>query len=160
MRWKAGRRIFATAIGGLLVTAALAQGTQGAKDKPTAPSVVRRDEVMKTKPAREVANALRSWDLETRPEAQARLHEVMGTMPKHTHPDADERIFVIEGEIQMELGDLNVTLKAGDYASIPRGTPHKILLPKGVARALVSGIHTPMADPKKTIWNEPAPVMK
>jgi len=43
--------------------------------------------------------------------------------PPHHHP-CDEAYFMIEGEMDVLLGDRWVILKAGDFVHIPRGTPH------------------------------------
>src|SRR5262245_2375065 len=103
------RRLAITvALGGLAATAAIAQAQ---KDKTAEPRVVHRKQLLETKPAREWAKVLRSWDLETSPDAVARLHEVLGASPRHIHPDADERIFVIEGKVHMVVGSVEATLE-------------------------------------------------
>lgn len=43
--------------------------------------------------------------------------------PPHTH-DWDEAYFMLEGEMDVQLGDRVVLLKAGGFVHIPGGTPH------------------------------------
>lgn len=43
--------------------------------------------------------------------------------PLHVHP-VDEWFYVLEGELQMQLGDREVTGQPGDSIWIPRGTDH------------------------------------
>lgn len=45
-------------------------------------------------------------------------------VPAHIHPDQDEFIFVLEGELDLRLGDDHVRAGAGDLVRMPRGVPH------------------------------------
>jgi quercetin dioxygenase-like cupin family protein len=42
----------------------------------------------------------------------------------HSHDDVDEGHFVISGTLEVQLGDERHTAFAGDFAWVPRGTPH------------------------------------
>jgi quercetin dioxygenase-like cupin family protein len=44
--------------------------------------------------------------------------------PLHTHPDSDETMVVLEGEILMHLDGAEHTVAAGGVAVAPRGVPH------------------------------------
>ncbi|MEU6219991.1 cupin domain-containing protein [Streptomyces sp. NPDC047022] len=44
--------------------------------------------------------------------------------PPHSHVDADESFYVLEGEFEVRAGGRTFTIKPGDYAFIPRGTEH------------------------------------
>lgn len=44
--------------------------------------------------------------------------------PVHVHPEQDERFEVLEGALDVRLGDERRTLRAGDVLEVPRGTPH------------------------------------
>jgi quercetin dioxygenase-like cupin family protein len=46
------------------------------------------------------------------------------TTPWHSHPEADEVIYVIEGEILSRLGDEERRVGPGGVTFAPRGTPH------------------------------------
>jgi quercetin dioxygenase-like cupin family protein len=43
--------------------------------------------------------------------------------PMHTHP-GEEIIYVIEGELEYEIGGKKSKVKAGDVLFVPAGTPH------------------------------------
>lgn len=45
-------------------------------------------------------------------------------VPAHVHPDQDEFIYVLEGELDLRLGDDRVTAGVGDLVRMPRGIPH------------------------------------
>lgn len=62
--------------------------------------------------------------------------------PLHTHPDSDETMIVLEGEILMHLDGVEHTVVAGGVAVAPRGVPHafKVVGPDGT-RLLC--LHTP-----------------
>jgi len=130
--------------------------------KPAAPSEAKpitahAKETLASKPTRDFPNAIRSWDLESSPDINVRLHEITGTVPMHIHNDAQERVFLVEGEVVMTVGDQKFTMKPGDYVSIPKGVQHKVELAKGKKRALAAGFTIPSPDPKQTTWVEPAP---
>ena len=46
---------------------------------------------------------------------------------EHTHPDCEEVVYVLEGEVEHTLGDQRTTLRAGDLIVVPRGVPHRLL---------------------------------
>jgi len=47
-----------------------------------------------------------------------------GGPPPHIHLDKDESFYIIEGELEMYLGDATVKAKAGDFVNVPHGTTH------------------------------------
>jgi quercetin dioxygenase-like cupin family protein len=47
-----------------------------------------------------------------------------GGPPPHVHHHEDETFFVIEGTLELRLGELTVLARAGDYISVPRGAVH------------------------------------
>jgi len=51
---------------------------------------------------------------------------------EHTHPDCEEVVYVLEGEVVHTLGDQRTTLRAGDLIVVPRGVPHRLLNDSGV----------------------------
>ena len=61
--------------------------------------------------------------------------------PLHTHPDSDETMYVLEGEILMHLDGLEHRIGAGGIAVAPRGMPHAFLVTSPFARMLC--LHTP-----------------
>jgi quercetin dioxygenase-like cupin family protein len=48
--------------------------------------------------------------------------------PLHTHPDADETMYVLQGEIVMHLDGTEERIGAGGLAVAPRGMPHAFLV--------------------------------
>jgi quercetin dioxygenase-like cupin family protein len=46
-------------------------------------------------------------------------------IPEHTHT-VDETIVVLRGKLLLKAGDIEKTLKAGDYAVIPAHVPHEM----------------------------------
>jgi len=50
---------------------------------------------------------------------------------EHTHPDCEEVVYVLDGEVEHTLGDQRVTLRAGDLIVVPRGVPHRLLNASG-----------------------------
>jgi quercetin dioxygenase-like cupin family protein len=48
--------------------------------------------------------------------------------PLHTHPEADETMYVLAGEIVMHLDGVEERIPAGGLAVAPRGLPHAFLV--------------------------------
>jgi quercetin dioxygenase-like cupin family protein len=66
----------------------------------------------------------------------------MGKMtPLHTHPDSDETMYVLEGELLMHMDGQEHRITAGDIAVAPRGLPHAFKVMSETARMLC--LHTP-----------------
>lgn len=61
--------------------------------------------------------------------------------PLHTHPDSDESMYVLEGEILMHMDGQEHRIAAGGLAVAPRGVPHAFLVVSDEARLLC--LHTP-----------------
>jgi quercetin dioxygenase-like cupin family protein len=62
--------------------------------------------------------------------------------PLHLHPDSDETMIVLEGEILMHLDGKQHTVTAGGIASAPRGIPHAFKV-SGADGARLLCLHTP-----------------
>jgi hypothetical protein len=62
--------------------------------------------------------------------------------PLHIHPDSDETMIVLEGEILMHLDGAEHTVGAGGIASAPRGVPHAFMV-SGADGARLLCLHTP-----------------
>jgi mannose-6-phosphate isomerase-like protein (cupin superfamily) len=50
---------------------------------------------------------------------------VQGKFVWHQHPDTDEVFLVIEGFLEIQLRDGQVTLKAGEMFVVPKGVEHR-----------------------------------
>ena len=56
-------------------------------------------------------------------------HLVRGKMtPLHLHPDTDDSLYVIDGEIRYHADGEETLLKAGGFACALRGTPHAFMV--------------------------------
>ena len=55
--------------------------------------------------------------------------------PLHIHPDSDETMIVLEGEILMHLDGVEHTVGAGGIACAPRGVPHAFMVSLRLSRA-------------------------
>lgn len=44
--------------------------------------------------------------------------------PVHVHDHEEEAFYILEGSIQLYLGDAVTTAEAGSFCLVPRGTPH------------------------------------
>ena len=49
--------------------------------------------------------------------------------PPHIHEDADEAVYVLEGELEMGLGERKLIGAAGSVMLVPRGTLHSLANP-------------------------------
>jgi quercetin dioxygenase-like cupin family protein len=61
--------------------------------------------------------------------------------PLHTHPESDETMYVLEGEILVHMDGREHRVGAGGLAVAPRGVPHAFLVLSATARMLC--LHTP-----------------
>ena len=58
------------------------------------------------------------------------------TTPLHRHPEADETVYVLEGEIVVEADGKQNRVGAGGVAFTPKGVPHAFLVVSDTARLL------------------------
>ncbi|MEO7235978.1 MAG: cupin domain-containing protein [Lapillicoccus sp.] len=61
--------------------------------------------------------------------------------PLHVHPDSDETMYMLEGEILMHLDGRQERVATGGVVMAPRGLPHAFMVLSPVARMLC--LHTP-----------------
>jgi quercetin dioxygenase-like cupin family protein len=61
--------------------------------------------------------------------------------PLHTHPDSDESMFILEGEILMHIDGTEQRVGQGGLVVAPRGVPHAFMVTSPHARMLC--LHTP-----------------
>jgi quercetin dioxygenase-like cupin family protein len=61
--------------------------------------------------------------------------------PLHVHPDSDETMYVLEGEILVHVDDTDHRVTQGGLAMAARGVPHAFLVLSVTARVLC--LHTP-----------------
>ncbi len=58
------------------------------------------------------------------------------TTPLHLHPDEEEAIYVLEGELLIHVDGEEHSVQAGGLFVAPRGVPHAFLVTSKVARVL------------------------
>lgn len=46
---------------------------------------------------------------------------------RHIHPNCEEVVYVMDGEVVHTLGDQSTTLRAGDLIVVPRNVPHRLI---------------------------------
>ena len=100
------------------------------------------------------------WPLLSTPEARINYFEVTSRGSLHYHPDADHRLYVLEGTVVVTCGKTTTTCTAGDFIIIPKGVPHCYDVPAKGNRALLLTFDAPPYDPKKTVNLEAKAVAK
>lgn len=72
---------------------------------------------------------------------------------RHSHPEAEQLMVIIDGEVTMTVGDETRTVRAGDVVAINRGVEHELHSEPGVeffeALAPVPLDHVP--DPERDL---------
>jgi mannose-6-phosphate isomerase-like protein (cupin superfamily) len=91
------------------------------------------------------------WPLYSSPEARLNYFAVTSLTQMHFHPDADHRLYVLEGKIVVTCGAVTTTSSPGDFIVIPRGVRHSYDVPSVGDRALLLTFDAPPYDPKKTV---------
>jgi quercetin dioxygenase-like cupin family protein len=56
--------------------------------------------------------------------------------PLHLHPDHDETVYVLEGELLLHIDGVEHTAGPGAVVWIPRGIPHALLVTSELARSV------------------------
>jgi mannose-6-phosphate isomerase-like protein (cupin superfamily) len=64
------------------------------------------------------------WPLYATPEAKLNYFAVTGHTPLHFHPDAEHRLYVLEGKVLVTAGTNTTLASVGDFIVIPRGVRH------------------------------------
>lgn len=58
------------------------------------------------------------------------------TTPLHSHPEADETVYVLDGEILVQIDGTQTPVATGGMTFTPRGTPHAFLVVSETVRVL------------------------
>ena len=56
---------------------------------------------------------------------EIRMSVMTSAFPWHRHPDSDETFFCVDGELVIEMADGEVTLRPGEFLTVPRGIRHR-----------------------------------
>jgi len=91
------------------------------------------------------------WPLYATPEAHLNYFEVTGRTTLHFHPDAEHRLYVLEGKVLVTCGTNTTTATVGDFIVIPRGVRHCYDVPAKGDRVLLLTFDAPPFDPRKTV---------
>jgi mannose-6-phosphate isomerase-like protein (cupin superfamily) len=91
------------------------------------------------------------WPLYSSPDARLNYFEVAGRTPLHFHPDAEHRLYVLEGKVVVTAGTNITTAIVGDFIVIPKGVRHSYDVPAKGDRALLLTFDAPPFDPRKTV---------
>lgn len=87
---------------------------------------------------------VRRWDLEPYPGDQA---------PRHVHHGSDEAFCVVDGVLDVQLGDERRRLARGEFLVVPAGTVHTFATVDD-APATVLAVMTPEVDELVTALHE------
>ena len=85
-------------------------------------------------------------------EVNIRLNKLEDRIKRHTHPMGHHFLYLIQGQIELTVGDETRLIGAGDFVTIPRGTPHSMRR-IGAAEALFLDVASP-PDLGDVIWHE------
>jgi len=99
---------------------------------------------------------MRLWPLYSSPDARMNYVEVASRSGLHFHPDADHKLYVLEGRVVVNAGTNTTIASAGDLIIIPKGVRHYYDVAAKGERALLLTFDAPPYDPRKTINLEPA----
>lgn len=121
-------------------------------EREGATTVLHRDDVLHDR-----GGGKHLWPLLNTPEARVNYFEVTGRGALHFHPDADHRLYVLEGTVLVTCGATTTKCTAGDFIVIPRGVRHCYDVAAPGEKALLLTFDAPPYDPKKTVNVEPKP---
>ena|SRR5882672_9745903 len=117
--------------------------------------IIHKSEVIRDRSTNS-SGPMRLWPLHSTPEARMNYVEVTGRSGLHFHPDADHKLYVLEGHVVVIAGTNTITAVAGDLIIIPKGVRHCYDVPAKGDRALLLTFDAPPYDPRKTVNLEPA----
>jgi quercetin dioxygenase-like cupin family protein len=140
-----------------LAVLALALSPAHSADEPAstgehegAATILHRDEVLHDR-----GGNRHLWPLLNTPEARVNYFEVTSRGALHFHPDADHRLYVLEGHVLVTCGTTTTNCGPGDFIVIPRGVRHCYDVATPGEKALLLTFDAPPYDPKKTVNLEP-----
>jgi quercetin dioxygenase-like cupin family protein len=114
-------------------------------------TLIHRADVIRDQGTNDPATPMRLWPVLATPEARMNYVEVTGRSSLHFHPDADHKLYVLEGKVVVTAGTNTMTAAAGDLIIIPKGVRHGYDVPARGERALLLTFDAPPYDPKKTV---------
>lgn len=113
-------------------------------------TVIHRSDVVRNRESNS-AGTMRLWPLHSTAESRMNYVEVTGKTGLHFHPDADHKLYVLEGRVVVTAGTNTTTATVGDLIIIPKGVRHCYDVPAKGDRALLLTFDAPPFDPRKTV---------
>ncbi|MBI4641211.1 MAG: cupin domain-containing protein [Candidatus Tectomicrobia bacterium] len=86
------------------------------------------------------------------PGMNLRLNKLTGQIKSHTHPETHHFLYLIKGQIELTVGKETKIIEAGDFVTIPQGSPHSMKR-IGDSEALFLEVASP-PDAGDVIWHE------
>ena len=114
-----------------------------------------------------LVEALASFDEAFRPRIVGTMNDLKLMVAKtkgefvwHSHPETDDFFLVLEGELEIELRDRSVQLRAGDLFVVPSGVEHRpradkeahvlLIEPQGTSNT-GDAVNSELTAPERTI---------
>jgi|SRR5438034_4707460 len=124
-------------------------------ERDGAATLIHRADILRDRSTNSTAT-MRLWPLHAMAESRMNYVEVAGRSGLHFHPDADHRLYVLEGNVVVIAGTNKTTATVGDLIIIPKGVRHCYDVPAKGDRALLLTFDAPPYDPRKTVNLEPS----
>ena len=122
-------------------------------ERDGAATLIHRADVLRDRKTNSAA-AMQLWPLHSTPDSRMNYVEVAGRSSLHFHPDADHKLYVLEGRVVVIAGTNIATATVGDLIIIPKGVRHCYDVPAKGQRALLLTFDAPPYDPKRTVQLE------
>jgi quercetin dioxygenase-like cupin family protein len=86
------------------------------------------------------------------PGMNIRVNRLSGRIKRHEHPQTHHFLYLIQGQIELTVGEETRRIQAGDFVTIPHGSVHAMQR-VGAAEALFLDIASP-PDVGDVMWHE------
>jgi mannose-6-phosphate isomerase-like protein (cupin superfamily) len=86
------------------------------------------------------------------PDVNIRVNRLEDRIKRHTHPSSHHFLYFIKGQVELRVGDQTTVVGAGDFVTIPQGTPHAMQR-IGDSEAVFLDVAAP-PDVGDVIWHE------
>jgi quercetin dioxygenase-like cupin family protein len=145
------RRVLLCVLFGLCVAVAIEQpAARHPEERDGTATIVHRADVIRDR-GTNGSGPMRLWPLYSTAESRMNYVEVIGRSGLHFHPDADHKLYVLEGSVVVTAGTNAITAVVGDLIVIPKGVRHCYDVPAKGGRALLLTFDAPPYDPRKTV---------
>ncbi|MFL6737021.1 MAG: cupin domain-containing protein [Sphingomonas sp.] len=92
-------------------------------DKPAHPLALSAVDPLRI--SRSIVDAYHNQRISSVNDHEIRMSIMTSAFPWHRHPDSDETFFCIDGELVIELDNREVTLRPGEFMTVPSGIRHR-----------------------------------